>query len=112
MCTPFRWLAPARIKPAPGKTQRIGSELFFPTQRANVRYEGMNLILAERILEGRHSTFTIANDFSKLRIGQLLDCRRAKARNVHALSNLRATSVLTVTHRAFRPERGTAAGAY
>jgi len=54
-------------------TQRTESGLFFSTQRANVRYEGMNLILAERILEGRHSALAVGNDLSEFRIGKLLD---------------------------------------
>jgi hypothetical protein len=68
--------------------QCIDYGLFFRTQRANVRYEGMNLIPAERILEGRHSPLTVGNDLSELRIGQLLDYRGTKVRNVHALSGL------------------------
>jgi len=44
-------------------------------QRANVRYQRVNLILAERILEGRHSSLTVRNDLCELPIGQLLDYR-------------------------------------
>ena len=61
-------------------------------------HERMNLILAERILERRHSPLTVGNDLSELCIGELLDYRRAKVRNVHAPSDLRATSVLTVVN--------------
>ena len=56
-------------------TQHTEAGLFFSAQRANVRYEGMNLIRAERILEGRHSSLTVGNDLCELRIGHLLDFR-------------------------------------
>src|SRR6266850_2447867 len=39
------------------------------------------------------------------RVQLFLLMQRANVRNVHALSNLRATSILTVAHGAFRPER-------
>jgi hypothetical protein len=48
----------------------------------------MNLILAECIPEGRHSPLTVGNDLNELRIGQLLNYRRAKIWNVHGLSDL------------------------
>jgi hypothetical protein len=55
-------------------TQRTASELFFPTQGTNVRHQGVNLGLAERILEGRHSGLAVGNYLSEFCIGQLLDC--------------------------------------
>src|SRR6202040_3335310 len=55
--------------------QRPAPDLFLLMQRANVPYERMNLIRAERTLEGRHSPLTVGNDLSELPIGQVLDCR-------------------------------------
>lgn len=57
-------------------------------ERVNVRDEAVNLILAERILERRHWPFAVRNDLRELRIGQLLDERRPKVRNLHAVSDL------------------------
>src|SRR6266481_8506651 len=80
-------------------------ELLLLMQRTNARHQVVNLILAERTLEGRHSALAIGNDLSEFRIGQFLYYRRSKIRNVHTLSNRRASSVLTVAHGALRPER-------
>src|SRR6266853_4885867 len=71
----------------------VRSELFLLAQRTNVRHQSVNLILAERTLERGHSTLAARNCLSELRIRQLLDCRRAKIGNLHALSNFRTTSV-------------------
>src|SRR5580704_18880195 len=87
------------------------SKLFFTTQRANVGYERMNLILAKRTLERRHSALAIGNDLSELRIGDLLDLRGAQVRNVHAFSDRGAASVWTVAHGAFRSKRRAGGGA-
>jgi hypothetical protein len=50
-----------------------GSQLFLCSQRANVRHKAVNLVLAERTLEGRHSGLAVGNYLSEFRIGQLLD---------------------------------------
>src|SRR6266403_3388958 len=50
-------------------------ELLSLTQRANVAHQLVNLRLAQRTLEGRHSALAVGNDLSELRIGQLLDYR-------------------------------------
>jgi hypothetical protein len=50
-------------------------ELLSLTQRANVAHQVVNLRLAQRTREGRHSALTVGNDLSELRIGQLLDYR-------------------------------------
>src|SRR5712664_1055757 len=86
------------------------SELFLLAQRTNVRHQSVNLILAERTLERGHSTLAVRNCLSELRIRQLLDCRRAKIGNLHALSHFRASSVRTVAHRAFALERRLSGG--
>src|SRR6267142_6397594 len=88
-----------------GGTPLTESELFLLAQRTNVRHQSVNLILAERTLERGHSTLAVRNCLSELRIRQLLDCWRAKIRNLHALSNFRTTSVRAVAHRAFALER-------
>src|SRR5437867_13277213 len=80
-------------------------------QRMNVRHQRLNLILAERTLEGRHPALAVRNDLSEFRIAQLLDYRRSKVRNVHALSNRRASTILTVARGAFRSEHFTAGSA-
>src|SRR5882762_7350648 len=87
-----------------GGTPLTESELFLLAQRTNVRHQSVNLILAERTLERGHSTLAVRNYLSELSIGQLLDYRRAKIRNVHALSNFRASSVRAVAHRTLRLE--------
>ena len=71
----------------------------------------MNLILAKRALEGRHSSLAIGNDLGELRIGHLLDLRGAEVRNVHALSDCGAASVWTVAHGALRSKRRAGGGA-
>src|SRR5271167_3040606 len=91
--------------------QCVAYNLFFRAQRANVSYERMNLILAERTLERRHSALTVGNDLGELCIGHLLDFRGAKVRNVHALSDRGAASIRTVAHGALCPERRAAGGA-
>src|SRR6266404_1390280 len=92
----------------PALRQHLESELLFLMQRTNVRHQRLNLILAERTLEGRHPALAVRNDLSEFRIGQFLDYRRSKVRNVHALSNRRASTLLAVAHCAFRPEHFTA----
>src|SRR6266852_13825 len=49
-------------------TQHSKSELLFLAQRADVRQQSVNLLLAERILERGHSALAIGNDLSELRI--------------------------------------------
>src|SRR5260370_6626639 len=104
--SPLGTTAPCVIPSPPPLSNAF--ELFFSTHRPNLLHQGVNLILTERILEWRHSALAVGNDFRKFRIGQLLDFRRSKVRNVHALSDLRATSILSVARGAFRPERRTA----
>src|SRR5258708_20699840 len=48
--------------------QRTKSELLLLMQRANVRHQSVNLLLAERILERGHSALAIGNDLSEFRI--------------------------------------------
>src|SRR3979490_1095130 len=52
------------------RTQSAESEnqLFLCSQRANIRNQGVNLIRAERILEGRHSALAVGNCLSEFRI--------------------------------------------
>src|SRR6202007_2973655 len=80
-------------------------------KRANVCNQAVNLRLAKRTLERRHSALAIRNDLSQFCILLLLDCQRAKVWNVHALSNRGTGSILTVAHCAFCAERRTACGA-
>src|SRR2546422_10485849 len=68
---PFKWLRTATIEPALGETHRV--QLFLLMQRANVRHQGVNLILSERIFEGRHSSLAVGHYLSEFRIGHLLD---------------------------------------
>jgi hypothetical protein len=79
-------------------------------ERANVSSQLLNLILAERILKGRHSVLAIGNDLRELRIRQLLHSRRTKVWNIHSVSDCRAPSIWAVAHGAFRPEGCNAAG--
>jgi hypothetical protein len=65
----------------------------------------VNLIVTERALERRHSALAVRNDLSEFRIRFVLHNRRSKVGNVHALSNRGASSVWTVAHGTFRPER-------
>src|SRR5713226_394948 len=58
-----------------GRPQCADSELSLLMQRANVRHQGMNLILAKRTLEGRHSALAIGNDLNQFCIRELLDYR-------------------------------------
>src|SRR5260370_21618161 len=75
VCAPFGRPAPEGIEPALRETQHIDFKLFLLTQRAIVRHQRVNLILAERVFERGHSALAIGNDLSELRIGQLLDYR-------------------------------------
>src|SRR5260370_3839723 len=104
--SPLGTTAPCVIPSPPPLSNAF--KLFFSTHRPNLLHQGVNLILAERTLEGRHSALAVGNDFRKFRIGQLLDFRRSTVRNVHAITDLRATSILSVARGAFRPERRTA----
>src|SRR6266849_1633375 len=45
--------------------QRSPPELLSWMQRANVRHQGVNLLLAERTLERRHSALAVGNDLSE-----------------------------------------------
>src|SRR5882762_395063 len=90
------------------ETKRTESVLFLLMQRANIGHQRVNLFLAKRILERRHSALAIGNDLSEFGIRQLFDRRQAKIWNVHALADLRTASVWTVAHSAFRTERRTA----
>src|SRR6267142_2483346 len=99
------WLLENRRALQPAKRRLQASELFLLAQRTNVCHQSVNLVLAERTLERGHSTLAVRNYLSELGIGQLLDFRRAKIRNFHALSNFGASSVGAVAHRAFALER-------
>src|ERR1700758_95126 len=70
----------------------------------------MNLIVTDRALERWHSALAVRNDLSEIRIGGVLYNRRSKVGNVHALSNWGASSVWTVAHGTFRPERSSSHG--
>src|SRR5712671_7065449 len=94
----------------PAKRRLQASELFLLAQRTNVCHQSVNLVLAKRTLERGHSTLAVRNYLSELGIGQLLDFRRAKIRNLHALSHFRASSVRAVAHRAFALERRLSGG--
>jgi hypothetical protein len=45
-------------------------ELLLLMQRTNVRHQGLNLIIAERTLEGGHSALGTGDDLSEFRIWQ------------------------------------------
>src|SRR6266481_7173810 len=59
---------------SPHGTRHSKSELLFLAQRTNVANQIVNLRLAQRTLEGRHSALAVGNDLSEFRIGPLLDC--------------------------------------
>src|SRR5712672_1783412 len=104
------WLLEKRRALQPAKRRLQASELFLLAKRTNVCHQSVNLVLAERTLERGHSALAVRNYLSELGIGQLLDLRRAKIRNLHALSHFGASSVRAVAHRAFALERRLSGG--